>query len=144
MDISSIRQARLRQLIQDEFKGNQKLFSDVTGIKAPQVNRWLSTTTNDRRSITEQSARKIESKTGKPERWLDTLDESEARFLPKPKEKTQSNAKEDINNYFANPLVAELISYAERLNDAGLTKLVGMAQILAVDYPKALSVKKAS
>lgn len=71
MDIFANRRARLQKLIADDFNGNQAAFSKHTGIKAPQVNRWLSTTAGDKRNITEPSARTIEEKCRKPPRWLD-------------------------------------------------------------------------
>lgn len=71
MDIFANRRARLQKLIADDFNGNQAAFSKHSGIKAPQVNRWLSTTAGDKRNITEPSARTIEQKCGKPPRWLD-------------------------------------------------------------------------
>ena len=80
MDISEIRRRRLGQLIREDFGGNQSLFSARTGIKAPQVNRWLSETATDKRTITEPSARKIEKKSGKPFRWLDGIEEIEGRM----------------------------------------------------------------
>lgn len=71
MDIFTNRRERLKKLIEDDFGGNQAAFSKHTNIKAPQVNRWLSTTADDTRNITESSARAIELKCEKPPRWLD-------------------------------------------------------------------------
>lgn len=71
MDIHDIRKARLNELIDLAFAGNQLAFAKKTGIKAPQVNRWLSDTASDTRNITEASARKIEELCGKPRGWLD-------------------------------------------------------------------------
>lgn len=71
MDIFENRRTRLAALIDEVANGNQAEFSRLTGIKAPQINRWLSTKANEQRNITEGSARKIEQLTGKESGWLD-------------------------------------------------------------------------
>jgi len=78
MEVFAIRKKRLKQIIDEEFDGNQSAFSRHTGINTPQINRWLSESDNDksRRNITEVSARDIERKCGKPFDWLD-CDEDE-------------------------------------------------------------------
>lgn len=47
-------------------------------LKPPHVNRWFSDTVSDRRVISEKSARKIELASGKPERWLDQMEQPES------------------------------------------------------------------
>lgn len=77
MDIYTIRKARLTALIAHEYGDNKAEFSRKTGISAPQVSRWLSDTATDTRNITEDSARAIEHKTGKPLGWLDLDQDSD-------------------------------------------------------------------
>lgn len=71
MDIYETRVKRLLELIDSEYEGNQTWFARATKIGQPQVNRWLSKTSTDKRKITEGSARKIERMVGKPAGWLD-------------------------------------------------------------------------
>lgn len=73
MDIYETRRRRLRLLIDENYEGNQASFSRASGFKSPQINRWLSKTTTERRTITEDSARKIEAASGKPHGWLDEI-----------------------------------------------------------------------
>lgn len=76
MDIFEHRRRRFDLLIKRYFNNNQRKFSEDTKIKAPQVNRWLSTTAAETRRITETSARNIERASGKvPEKWLDMADD---------------------------------------------------------------------
>ncbi len=74
MDIYQRRRQNLLRLIEAEFNGNQTAFAGKTGVKPPQVNRWVSETANDKRNITERSARKIEYACGKSDGWLDAAD----------------------------------------------------------------------
>jgi SOS-response transcriptional repressor LexA len=83
MDIYEKRRAKLADLIALDYEGNQAEFSRRTGFKSPQINRWLSTTTSDRRNITESSARKIEEKANKPRYWLDGKPEIRANVSEK-------------------------------------------------------------
>jgi hypothetical protein len=92
MDIFSIRRERLRQLILDDFKGNQAAFSEHTKIKPPQINRWLSMTAADPRKITETSARSIEQKTNKPAGWLDSPGSMDRRLTAVPSPPLETGA----------------------------------------------------
>lgn len=71
MDIYENRRLRLRQAIEKRFKGNVKRCAEHMGMKPPQLHRWLSTTSKDRRRIEWDSARNIEERLGLSERWLD-------------------------------------------------------------------------
>ena len=71
MDIFELRRLNLQLLIDVDFNGNQASMSEKTGIKTPQINRWLSTTAKEKRKITETSARSIEASCGKPSGWMD-------------------------------------------------------------------------
>ena len=71
MDIFNLRRLNLQLLIDVDFNGNQARLSEKTDIKAPQINRWLSTTARDKRNITEKSARNIEKRCDKPAGWMD-------------------------------------------------------------------------
>jgi DNA-binding transcriptional regulator YdaS (Cro superfamily) len=66
-----IRRQNLARLIASRFGGNQTHFARALGVKPPQVNRWVSTTAADPRSISEQSARAVEAACGLPPGWLD-------------------------------------------------------------------------
>lgn len=82
MDVFAIRRKNLRALIDTHFKGNQAALADAVGCKPPQINRWLSTTTSDRRNITERSARSIEEKLALKNLWLDTdHEDDDSAFL---------------------------------------------------------------
>jgi hypothetical protein len=74
MDIYQIRRQNLIALIEREYSGNQTTFAQTIGIKPPQINRWLSETAGEKRRINENSARRIEEKSGKPAGWLDVAD----------------------------------------------------------------------
>lgn len=74
MDTYENRRLNLLQLITREFGGNQTAFARQAGVSAPQVNRWVSETAADKRRISEESARQIEIKCGKPSGWLDGAD----------------------------------------------------------------------
>lgn len=78
MDIYETRRSNLLNLIAREYGGNQTAFARAAHVSAPQVNRWVSETAKDKRSITEESARKIEAALGKPAGWLDGADLVEA------------------------------------------------------------------
>lgn len=75
MEIFTTRRARLVKLIKDDFEENQAAFCRHTGYGTPQLSRWISETNTDRRNITEQSAREIERRCGKPIDWLDREDD---------------------------------------------------------------------
>lgn len=74
MDTYQARRQNLIALIADEFAGNQTAFAVKVGVKAPQVNRWVSDTASDKRRINEDSARRIEDACGKEHGWLDIID----------------------------------------------------------------------
>jgi transcriptional regulator with XRE-family HTH domain len=71
MDTYDIRKRRLRQLIDIKYGGKQINMARETGIKAPQINRWVSDTAKDKRRIEEDSARAIEKMVELPSRWID-------------------------------------------------------------------------
>ena len=66
MEVSERRVARLRLLL-SEHDGNRAKLARHLGKAPAQVNQWF----NGVRTITERSAREIESKAGRPEGWLD-------------------------------------------------------------------------
>jgi|GEM_PF-3692820 len=70
MDISQIRRARLKQLINDQFEGVVLRFAEAMEMKPPQVHRWL-TQAKSGQNIREDSARNIESRCGLPRGWMD-------------------------------------------------------------------------
>ena len=74
MDTYAARRKGLIHLIATEYGGNQTTFADHIGVKPPQVNRWVSGTASETRRITEDSARRIEERCGKPTGWLDAID----------------------------------------------------------------------
>lgn len=107
VDVYLIRRERLRQLIDDDFKGNQTAFSEQTKYKAPQINRWLSTRAASLRNITEESAREIERRAGKPEKWLDMRESlgNERRLALVQTESLDDNLKRLIDGYrLADPI----------------------------------------
>lgn len=135
MDIFEHRRQRLQQLIKSYYAENQRRFSEETRIKAPQINRWLSTTASEKRRITETSARKIERASGKvPVMWLDRTDDDElqsfgpALAFPAVSEPTQQHAR---------PLVQTVCELAEQINDNGLRELIGFARCLTGTHPAA-------
>lgn len=71
MDIYEIRRLRLRELIDSRFDGVVKRCAEALEMKPPQLHRWLSLTSKDRRRIEYDSARGIEAKLGLANLWLD-------------------------------------------------------------------------
>ncbi|WP_341674976.1 hypothetical protein [Niveibacterium sp. SC-1] len=70
MDISQIRRARLKQLIDDQFGGVVLRFAEAMDMKPPQVHRWL-TQAKSGQNIREDSARNIETRCGLTRGWMD-------------------------------------------------------------------------
>lgn len=71
MDVYITRRNNLAALVNSMFDGNQAKLGAKIGVKQPQVNRWLSTSTASPRKISETSARHIEAKLGLPKGVLD-------------------------------------------------------------------------
>jgi hypothetical protein len=107
MDIFEMRRKRLLELINTDFDGNQAAFSRHTGLTAPQINRWISPTSNDKRNITERSAREIEKKCGKPFDWLDT-DDSKIR------ENSLISIFRKLSAYDQETIMLQAVALAER------------------------------
>lgn len=72
MELFETRKKRLWKIIEEDFGENQAAFSRHVGIKASQVNRWLSDSAEKVPVINEVSARLIEQKCNKPRDWLDS------------------------------------------------------------------------
>lgn len=133
MEIFAIRRKRLKQIIKDDFNGNQAAFSRESGIKSPQINRWLSETAADRRNITERSARTIEQKAKKPAGWLDKSEPKENR------------AEQPIVDYTAQAApksqrdkdIEELLQIAKTLDPTGLGMLLQSGRQIAKERPAA-------
>jgi hypothetical protein len=134
MEIFTVRRQRLKLIIDDDFGGNQAAFSRATKIKSPQINRWLSTTAADKRNITEQSARMIEAKAGKPARWLDepeAITRHSAAELPAPpyigiKIPQKSRREKDLE---------EINALAMSTDATGLGMLLEAARRIAEERP---------
>lgn len=73
MSLADIRRARLRALIAE--MGSQKALADLCGF---QSDNYLSQLLSPSKSFGERTARNIERRSGKPEKWLDSFDESAA------------------------------------------------------------------
>lgn len=71
MDIYELRRQRLRQAIDDLYEGVVLRCAEAIGKKPPQLHRWLSVTSKDRRRIEYDSARTLETDMGLPALWLD-------------------------------------------------------------------------
>lgn len=71
MDIYELRRTRLRKLIDDKFDGVVLRCAEALTMKPPQLHRWLSVTSKDRRRMEYDSARAIETTLGLPPLWLD-------------------------------------------------------------------------
>lgn len=68
MDIREVRRARLLQLVHDQKgKGKQRKLAGMIGKAPAQVSQWI----NHKRTITEDTAREIESRARKPAGWMD-------------------------------------------------------------------------
>lgn len=136
MDIYETRRTRLQQLIRESFGNNQAKFSEKTGIKAPQVNRWLSITAEDKRSITEPSARKIENQADKPPRWLDGVDGPTAFVAPLSEKSTAAKEpKASVITLTAppptdHPAIAKVLQIMMEMDDPGRWMLAGQAQLI--------------
>lgn len=122
MDIYEIRRARLQALIAQRCAGNQATLSSKTGIKAPQINRWLSSGTKDPRRITETSARNIEHKMGLPSGWMDQIDD----YL------SINMAREpDSMAYQANMArIAAVVEIMKSVSAAGQERILGAALLV--------------
>lgn len=127
MDIFDIRRAQLRRLINEVAGGNQSEFAKLTGIKAPQINRWLSSTAREPRNITEPSARTIETKSGKPTGWLDD------------KTPTASGANEPPSPAYIefNANIRSVIEIMKRIGAKEQEKVVWSAQLVEAEYLEA-------
>lgn len=77
MDTKEIRRLRLRQIIDERYDGFAGQFADAHGFKRPQVSRWVTENAVSRQGISEQSARAIETREGKPSGWMDSLGENQ-------------------------------------------------------------------
>lgn len=73
MDVKTARMLNLRHIIATEFDGVAGHCADKLGIKRPQIHRWITPKEDSRQGISEESARMIEAKLGKPTGSLDTL-----------------------------------------------------------------------
>jgi len=66
------RRNNLTRLITERFAGSQSNFAAAVGISLSQIGQWLAPEGSPHlRNMSERSARKIESKSGLPEGWLD-------------------------------------------------------------------------
>lgn len=73
MHVKTARMLNLRNIIESDFKGNAGACADVLGMKRPQIHRWITPNPEARQGISEESARAIEQKLGKPPGALDAL-----------------------------------------------------------------------
>lgn len=113
MDIYEIRRERLVTLIDSQCNGRQAELSARTGIKATQINRWISTKNNSPRRITEDSARAIESKMALPSGWLDQPDITMPAITPAP----VLVARQPTKRYATGP-IGEVVAIMERFSEA--------------------------
>lgn len=124
MDIFDTRRAQLRRLIKEVSDGNQAAFAKETGIKAPQINRWLSSTAAESRNITEPSARSIEKKAGKTEGWLDQ----------KPPSATLACEPEPPTYIEFDANIRAVIAIMKRVGAKEQEKIVWSAQLVEAEY----------
>lgn len=73
MDVKTARLSNLRTIIANDFGGNAGKCADELGIKRPQIHRWVTINDAARQGISEESARSIEAKLGKPHGLMDAL-----------------------------------------------------------------------
>lgn len=73
MDVKTARLLNLRTIIANDFGGNAGKCADKLEIKRPQIHRWVTTNDAARQGISEDSARSIEAKLGKPHGLMDAL-----------------------------------------------------------------------
>lgn len=71
MDVKAVRLHHLREIIDTDFHGNAGACADALGIKRPQLSRWITPNDMVRQGISEESARTIELKLGKPAGTMD-------------------------------------------------------------------------
>lgn len=146
MKIFETRRQRLKKIIADDFNGNQAEFSRKTGIKAPQINRWLSTSAADPRNITEKSARKIEQGTGKPSGWLDAGTD----FFPT--EYASQKAEQERKPYLSgirelstisarDKDIEEIIDLIKRTNHSGVAMVLKAARDAYAERPMSKTAK---
>lgn len=133
MDIFETRRRRLEVLIREVSGGNQAEFAGLMSIKAPQINRWLSTTAADRRNITEPSARKIEEKAGKSKGWLDVDNYDIGQLQPLVVEENEPPAYIEFN---AN--IRAVIAIMKRLGTKEQEKIVFAAHLVEAEANKNL------
>lgn len=103
MKVYDIRRKNLAALVKDVFGKNQAKLAVAIGVKQPQVNRWLSTSSASPRRISETSARHIEARLGLPHNGLDDPNSYMGSAKPSP-----SKALEDFQT------ALELSDHSER------------------------------
>ena len=75
MDVKTVRLLHLRAYIEKDFGGNASQCADALGIKRPQLSRWITENDAARQGISEDSARAIEARLGKPHGAMDRMPE---------------------------------------------------------------------
>lgn len=75
MDVKTVRLLHLRAYIEKDFGGNASQCADALGIKRPQLSRWITANDAARQGISEESARAIEARLGKPHGAMDRMPE---------------------------------------------------------------------
>lgn len=121
MDVKTARMLNLRNIIATEFGGNAGACADRLGIKRPQMSRWITSNEEARkRGISEDSARTIEQKLGKPHGSLDLL----------PGENIQADVP-------AAAAVAEFAWLFHNTNDEGRDYLCNAIKVARLAFPPA-------
>ncbi|KAF1711081.1 hypothetical protein CSC70_03910 [Pseudoxanthomonas kalamensis DSM 18571] len=83
--ITDIRRARLRQLIDELFDGNQAAFAESIGKSRAYVGFWLADPAKPHaKQISHATAREVEAKAMKPAGWLDVDEAASQSVIPDP------------------------------------------------------------
>jgi len=72
MDIYLIRLNNLKTVLEQDFRGKQVLLANAIGVSANNISRYFSGNLKHRRNISDETARAIETSTGRPFGWMDT------------------------------------------------------------------------
>lgn len=129
MDIYEVRRSRLLALIDQACDGKQATLSARTGIKASQINRWISVENKSPRRITEESARSIESSMRLPKGWLDHLDAGPLELRPMP---VALAACEPVPSY-ETVAIAEVVAIMRRFSETEQQEALRAVRFIEVE-----------
>lgn len=112
---------KLRALIDNRYGGNLTKFSQAIKRSPSQVSQWLG----GHRKLGDAGVRNIEIELGLPQGWFDLAEPLRAEDAPAAYNVTALPPKWSD----------ELLGLAQSMSDPGRRELIGMARLLARQYP---------